>query len=102
MDAAAGRLQAAGFGRGNSSCLSELLASFFVETGALMDAWAHAALGTGASQLDIFKCAPQDCPRRRRPSLPNVLKAGSTCHGLYYPSGVWYQRMSCSNKSNKK
>jgi hypothetical protein len=53
---------ALGFGQGNKLCLTELLTSFFVESGAVIDAWAQAALGTGMSQLDMFKCAaPEVC-----------------------------------------
>ena len=63
MDAEAARLVALGFGQGNRSSLSDLLASFFVECGTVIDAWAQAALGTGPSELDVFKCAAPECSR---------------------------------------
>ena len=62
MDVAAARLVGEGFGQGNILSLTELLASFLVETGAGIYAWAHAALGTGGPDLDVFKCATRaDC-----------------------------------------
>lgn len=56
MDGEARNFINQGFGTGNQSSLVELLASFMVEQGAAMDAWAHAAMGSGAQELDMFKC----------------------------------------------
>ena len=56
MDAEAARLAGQGYGRSNTATLAQLTASFLVETGAALDAWANAALGTGPEEHDLFKC----------------------------------------------
>ena len=52
MDAQAAGLAEAGFGQGNTSSLSELLASFVVEVGAVTDGWAANARCAAISRSD--------------------------------------------------
>lgn len=57
MEAQAAQLIEAGFGRGNTASLSELLASFLPETGVAFDLWGMAAApAEDVPDYTVFKC----------------------------------------------